>query len=135
MVLLIPILNSNFDWIMDNNDIIIISSDSDSENEDPQEVVEDMQLPDISDVYVTTIRKGKMLGSRSPTNISGHSIFEKGSSSGKLSKHRITMHRLKDLIDALQFECEKHKANLDLIKEALNIIIASENKKSFGKGK
>ncbi|KAG5563861.1 hypothetical protein RHGRI_000156 [Rhododendron griersonianum] len=120
---------------MDNNDIIIISSDSDSENEDPQEVVEDMHPPDITDVYVATIRKGKMLGSHSPTNISGHSIFGKGSSSRKLSKHRITMHRLKDLIDVLQFECEKHKANLDLIKEALDIIIGSENKKSFGKGK
>ncbi|KAG5520327.1 hypothetical protein RHGRI_006106 [Rhododendron griersonianum] len=118
---------------MDNNEIIIISSDSDSDNEDPQEVVEDVQAPDITDVNVGTIRKGKMFSSHSLANIGGHSIFEKGSSSGKSSNDRITVHRLKDLIDVLEYECEKHKANLDLIKEALDFIIASENEKSFGK--
>lgn len=114
---------------MDNNDIIIISSDS--ENEDPQEVVENMQPLDRTDVYVSTIREGKMFGSHSSTTIIGHSIFEMGSSSRKSSKHLISMHRLKDLIDFLQFECEKHKSNLDLIKEALDIIIANVNKKFF----
>lgn len=48
-------------------------------------------------------------------------------------KRRITVHRLKDLIKVLVHECEEHKATLDLLQQALDFVIAHENKKFFGK--
>lgn len=44
---------------MENNDIISISSDSD--NEDPQEVVEDMKPLGITDENAATVQRGKYL--------------------------------------------------------------------------